>query len=103
MVEPFDLVITHGVCVTASDVGAYDVAIKDGKIALLAASGSLAQTETLRLIDAEGAYVTVGFISTTKERYAYHNGQPGGVDCHVHLQEPAMFGNGSSSDTFETG
>ena len=29
--------------------------------------------------------------------------QPGGVDCHVHLQEPVMFGKGSSSDTFETG
>ncbi|KAF5588773.1 DAL1-Allantoinase [Fusarium pseudocircinatum] len=84
--EAFDLVITNGVCVTASDIGAYDVAIKDGKIALLAPSGALAKTDALRIIDAEGAYVT-----------------PGGVDCHVHLQEPAMFGKGSSSDTFETG
>ncbi|KAG9497355.1 hypothetical protein J7337_010215 [Fusarium musae] len=84
--EAFDLVIINGVCVTASDIGAYDVAIKDGKIALLAPSGSLAETNALRIIDAEGAYVT-----------------PGGVDCHVHLQEPAMFGKGSSSDTFETG
>ncbi|PNP61440.1 hypothetical protein FNYG_13835 [Fusarium nygamai] len=84
--EAFDLVITNGVCVTASDIGAYDVAIKDGKISLLAPSGSLAGTDALRIIDAEGAYVT-----------------PGGVDCHVHLQEPAMFGKGSSSDTFETG
>lgn len=29
--------------------------------------------------------------------------QPGGVDCHVHLEEPALFGRGTSSDTFETG
>lgn len=30
--------------------------------------------------------------------------QPGGVDCHVHLEEPALFGGkGRSSDTFETG
>ncbi|KAF4343147.1 transcription activator acu-15 [Fusarium beomiforme] len=86
LMEAFDLVITNGVCVTASDVGAYDVAIKDGRIALLAPSGSLAETNALRIIDSEGAYVT-----------------PGGVDCHVHLQEPAMFGKGSSSDTFETG
>lgn len=30
--------------------------------------------------------------------------QPGGIDCHVHLEEPALFGgNGRSCDTFETG
>lgn len=82
----YDLVITNGVCVTAADIASYDVAIKHGKIVLLAPSGSLAQASTRQIIDAEGGYVT-----------------PGGVDCHVHLEEPAMFGRGTSSDTFETG
>ena len=31
-------------------------------------------------------------------------GQPGGIDTHVHLEEPAIFGGkGISSDNFETG
>lgn len=29
--------------------------------------------------------------------------QPGGIDCHVHLQEPSMFGKGSSADSYESG
>lgn len=55
----YDLVITNGICVTASDVAPYDVAIKDEKIVLLAPSGSLAGATTKRIIDAEGGYVTV--------------------------------------------
>ncbi|CAK7201758.1 hypothetical protein SEUCBS139899_004472 [Sporothrix eucalyptigena] len=82
----YDLVITNGVCVTASDIAAFDIGIRGEKIALLAPSGSLAKASTKKLIDAEGGYV-----------------MPGGVDCHVHLQEPSMFGKGSSADTFETG
>lgn len=31
------------------------------------------------------------------------NDQPGGIDCHVHLQEPSMFGKGSSADSYESG
>jgi dihydropyrimidinase len=57
----YDLVITNGVCVTATDVAAYDVAIKGEKIALLAPSGSLKDADTKKLIDAEGGYVMVGF------------------------------------------
>jgi dihydropyrimidinase len=55
----YDLVIINGVCVTASDVAAYDVAIKNEKIVLLAPSGSLAQAKAKRTIDAEGGYVMV--------------------------------------------
>lgn len=55
----FDLVITNGVCVTASDVAPLDVAIRDEKVVLLAPSGSLAQAKATRVIDAEGAYITV--------------------------------------------
>jgi dihydropyrimidinase len=29
--------------------------------------------------------------------------QPGGVDAHVHLQEPPLFGKGSTADGFESG
>ncbi len=82
----YDLVITNGVCVTASDVAPLDVGIRGDKVAVLAPSGSLATARTTRLIDAAGGYVT-----------------PGGVDCHVHLQEPSMFGKGTSADSFETG
>lgn len=55
----YDLVITNGVCVTAADIASYDVAIKHGKIVLLAPSGSLARARTKQIIDAEGGYVTV--------------------------------------------
>ncbi|KAI1433520.1 hypothetical protein GGR50DRAFT_668486 [Xylaria sp. CBS 124048] len=84
--DEYDLVITNGICVTAADVAPLDIAIKDEKIALLAPPGSLSTARTKQLIDAEGGYVT-----------------PGGIDCHVHLQEPSMFGKGSSADTYETG
>lgn len=59
MMGDFDLVITNGVCVTASDVSPYDVAISGEKIVLLAPSGSLKDASTKRLIDAEGGYVMV--------------------------------------------
>ncbi|KAI1374457.1 hypothetical protein F4677DRAFT_455456 [Hypoxylon crocopeplum] len=84
--EPYDLIITNGVCVTATDIAAFDVAVKGEKIVLLAPSGSLSNATAKRIIDAEGGYV-----------------MPGGIDCHVHLQEPSMFGKGSSADSYETG
>jgi len=84
--DSFDLVITNGICVTASDVAAFDVAIKDEKIALLAPSGSLGTANAAKVIDAQGGFIT-----------------PGGIDAHVHLQEPPMFGKGTTSDNFETG
>ncbi|KAH6652016.1 dihydropyrimidinase [Truncatella angustata] len=82
----YDLVITNGVCVTATDIAPYDIAIKDEKIVLLSPSGFLKGARTTRLIDADGGYV-----------------MPGGIDCHVHLQEPSLFGKGSSADSYETG
>lgn len=57
--EEYDLVITGGVCVTASDVAPLDIAVKDEKIVLLAPSGSLSHAKATRIIDAEGGYVTV--------------------------------------------
>ena len=85
--ESFDLLVINGLVVTASDTANYDIAIKDGKITLLAPRGLLSKESAKRVVDAEGGYV-----------------MPGGIDCHVHLEEPALFGGkGRSSDTFETG
>ena len=53
----YDLLIINGLVVTASDIGAYDIAIKDEKIALLAPRGSLAEIAAKRVIDAEGGCV----------------------------------------------
>ena len=61
----FDLLILNGLVVTASDIGHYDIAIKDEKIALLAPKGSLAETQAKRVIDAEGGYVMVRLRSDT--------------------------------------
>lgn len=55
----FDCVILDGSVVTAADIGRYDIAINDGKIALLAPANSLRESSAKRIIDAEGAYVTV--------------------------------------------
>lgn len=63
----YDLVITNGVCVTATDVAAYDIGIKDEKIVLLAASGSLKEATTKKLIDADGGYVMVCSSATTQK------------------------------------
>lgn len=86
MADQYDLIITNGVVVTATDVRNADVAIKDEKIIAIEAHGSFSHATTKRTIDAEGGWV-----------------MPGGIDCHVHLEEPALFGKGVSADTFETG
>lgn len=57
--ESYDLLVINGLVVTASDVGHYDIAIKDEKIALLAPKGSLAEILAKKVIDAEGGYVMV--------------------------------------------
>ena len=59
MMDSYDLIIANGLVVTAAEMGRYDIAIKDEKIALLAPTGSLAKASAKRVIDAEGGYVTV--------------------------------------------
>ncbi|KAF2152135.1 D-hydantoinase [Myriangium duriaei CBS 260.36] len=86
MTHQYDLIITNGVVVTAIEVRNADVAIKNGKIAAIEDYGSFKDATTTRTIDAEGGWV-----------------MPGGIDCHVHLEEPPLFGKGKSADTFETG
>lgn len=78
----YSLLIKNAVVCTASDTFPSDIGIEDGKIAALCPDIDPGLAETV--IDAEGAYVT-----------------PGGVDAHVHVDEPAKpFGN--LSDTLET-
>ncbi len=77
----FDTVIRHGTVVTASDTFVSDVGIKDGRIAALAAT----LTEADEVIDATGLYV-----------------MPGGIDSHVHLDQPS--GDGIvMADDFDSG
>lgn len=55
----YDLVVTNGTCVTAADFAPFDIAIRNGKIALLAPSGSLKHASAVKVIDAEGGFITV--------------------------------------------
>jgi dihydropyrimidinase len=59
MNSPFDLLVLNGTVVTAADIGNYDIAVKDGKIALLAPQGALAGVSADKIIDAEGGLVMV--------------------------------------------
>jgi len=86
IVVEYDLVVLNGIVVTDQLEGEYDVAVKDGKIAAVEPRGSLSGRTSKKIIDAKGGYV-----------------MPGGVDAHVHLEEPQLFGKGSTADTFETG
>jgi dihydropyrimidinase len=58
--DSFDLLVVNGLVVTASDTAGYDIAIKNGKIVLLAPRGILSKDKAARVIDAEGGYVMVG-------------------------------------------
>lgn len=82
----YDLFIINGVVATDEETGTYDIAVKNEKIAKVTPRGGLAALSATRTIDAEGGYIC-----------------PGGVDAHVHLEEPPLFGKGSSADTYETG
>jgi dihydropyrimidinase len=78
----FDMLISNGRVVTATDTYTSDVAITAGKIAAL--GQNLPRERTTRVIDASEQYVL-----------------PGGIDVHTHLDMP--FGGTTSSDDFETG
>ena len=103
--DSFDLLVVNGLVVTASDTANYDIAVKNGKIVLLAPPGFFAKDKASRVIDANGGYVMVQNSSTRAlSKLTEITNQPGGIDCHVHLEEPALFGGkGRSSDNFETG
>ena len=66
-----DLVIRNGTVVTASDAGVCDLGILDGRVEVLCRDAPAGDKE----IDAAGKLVL-----------------PGGVDAHVHLDEPPFYG-----------
>jgi len=77
----FDTVIRNGTVVTASDSFVSDVGIKDGRIVALATD----LTDADEVIDATGLFVL-----------------PGGIDSHVHLDQPS--GEGIvMADDFDSG
>ncbi|ODS57694.1 MAG: dihydropyrimidinase [Agrobacterium sp. SCN 61-19] len=77
----FDTVIRNGTVVTASDTFVSDVGIKNGRIVSLAAD----LTDADEVIDATGLFVL-----------------PGGIDSHVHLDQPS--GEGIvMADDFDSG
>jgi dihydropyrimidinase len=77
----FDLIITNGTVVTASDTYVADIAVRGGKIVAIGTDLGSAT----RVIDATGKLV-----------------MPGGIDSHVHLEQPGAPGI-IMGDTFETG
>ncbi|KAJ5427096.1 hypothetical protein N7465_002166 [Penicillium sp. CMV-2018d] len=81
-----DLIVLNCTLATVEDVVQCDIGVKDEKIHSIVPQGSLAGSKTKKTIDAKGALVT-----------------PGGIDAHVHLQEPPLFGLGSTADSFESG
>ena len=73
-----DLIIRGGDVVTPQGVARCDVGIKGETIAALAASGTLADSDARRVIDAAGKIV-----------------MPGGIDPHVHMRHPFMIPDGT--------
>jgi len=71
MQAALDLLIRGDRVVTPLGMGAYDVAVRDGRIVALAAHGTMPVPEGCRLIDAAGKIV-----------------MPGGIDPHVHCSWP---------------
>lgn len=65
----YDLLIKNGFICTSSDVYPADIGISKGKVAVIAAS--IDSEFSKEVIDAEGGIIT-----------------PGGVDAHVHVDEP---------------
>ncbi|TVY82565.1 Dihydropyrimidinase [Lachnellula suecica] len=82
----YDLLVLNGLVVTDQETGQFDIAVKDGKIAKVVPRGTLDGVEAKKTIDAQGGMI-----------------MPGGIDAHVHLAEPALFGKGQSADNYETG
>ncbi len=78
----YDLVISGGTVVTATDMFQADIGVKDEKITAIGKNLQVGSDTTL--IDAKGKYVF-----------------PGGIDVHVHFQLP--FSGTVSADDFENG
>lgn len=83
----YDLLILNGLVVTVDEIGEFDIAVKDGKIAKVVPKGGLAGASSKKTIDAQGGMV-----------------QPGGVDAHVYsgrAQFPRSIANGDDLDIYK--
>lgn len=83
-----------------------DIGVKDEKVHSIVPQGSFAGLKAKKVIDAKGALVTVSLFPTSVRvnyRHVLTFPKPGGIDAHVHLQEPPLFGLGSTADSFESG
>ena len=76
-----DLLIKNGTIITASDTYQADLAVKDGRVAII---GQGLDFTADQVIDAAGKYVL-----------------PGAIDAHVHLETPV--GEFVSADDYESG
>lgn len=74
---PFDLVIRNARAVTAADEFSCDIAVRDGSIVALGLDLPAGRSE----VDAAGRYVT-----------------PGGIDSHVHFDQPTGDGSRMADD-----
>jgi dihydropyrimidinase len=63
MATDYDLIILNGIVVTDTDIGEYDIAVKDEKIAKVVARGGLKDKKAVRTIDAQDGYVMVRELS----------------------------------------
>ena len=82
MDERFDVVVRAGSVVRGDTVDAADVGIRAGRIAAIAAPGSLDTARSEERVDARGLYVL-----------------PGVIDAHVHFREPGL----ESKEAWSTG
>lgn len=58
----YDLVILNGLVVTDQEIGEFDIAVHDGKIANVVPRGTLGDVKAKKTIDAEGGMVMVSEI-----------------------------------------
>jgi dihydropyrimidinase len=65
MASEYDLIILNGVVVSDTEVGEYDIAVKNEKVAKVVKRGELKDAKATKTIDAEGAYVMVRFAIIT--------------------------------------
>ena len=59
MSTDYDLLSINGIMVTDTEVGEYDIAVKDEKVTKIFKRGGLQGIKAIRTIDAEGGYVMV--------------------------------------------
>jgi dihydropyrimidinase len=59
MAEEYDLLVLNGIVVTDTEIGGFDISVKDEKIAGIVPRGGLSGASSKRTIDAQGGYVMV--------------------------------------------